>query len=120
MMIISFAWTTEALLSGIKKCSRRDWDDKYAKRFRAGEKYQAFDHNPRVGGKRVGIIEMTCNPYKERLDLITDEEEKLEGGLWGSAEEYIRAFCEGAKVSREKEIYVIRFELLGLEPKVIK
>lgn len=70
MMIISYAWTTEALLRGLKRCSRRDWKDDYAKRFKSGRQYQAYDRNPRVGGERVGIIEMTCDPYKERCKAI--------------------------------------------------
>jgi hypothetical protein len=116
MMIISFAWTTEALLRDLKNCTRRDWKDDYAKRFKAGRLYQAFDRSPRAGGERVGIIFLTCDPYKERLDAITDEEEKAEGGLWGSAEAFIEAYCKGARVSREHMIWVIRFDLVKIEP----
>lgn len=37
MRIISFAWTSPALLAGAKTVTRRDWDDSYARRFSAGE-----------------------------------------------------------------------------------
>ena len=65
MKIISFAWTTEALLAGIKTCTRRDWNDDYARRFKNGEFCQAFDRNPRAGGKRVGIGGGNCVLYPE-------------------------------------------------------
>ena len=60
MMIISFAWTTDAFLSGRKNRTRRDWFDDYASRFHVGDTVQAWDRTPRVrGAKRVGFLKIT-------------------------------------------------------------
>jgi uncharacterized protein YqfB (UPF0267 family) len=56
--IISFAWTTPQLLAGKKTVTRRDWSDKYARQFRAGDLVQVYDKSPRAGGKRVAVIEI--------------------------------------------------------------
>jgi hypothetical protein len=104
MRIISFAYTTPALLSLKKKVTRRFWQDEYAKQFRKGQLIQAYDKNPRVGGKRVAILRLTEDPYKEQLGDMTDREEKLEGGLWGSAEAFIEAMGHPSL-----EVWVIRF-----------
>jgi len=118
--IISFAWTTPQLLNGLKTVTRRDWSATYASLFRAGDLVQAYDKNPRVGGKRVAIIRLTKDPYKERLGDITDAEEKAEGGMWGSAREFIDAFCTGAGVTPDHKIWVIRFELISKEDSQLK
>ena len=112
MKIISFAWTTEVLMSGLKTVTRRDWSDDYARRFHKGDYCKAYDRSPRNGGRCVGIIRLTCEPYKEPLALMTDDEEKAEGGLWGSAEAYIDAYCEGACFPSSHELWVIRFQLV--------
>lgn len=65
MKIISFAWTTPALLAGVKTVTRRDWVDKYARSFHKGDFVQAWDASPRYFGKRVGTIELTNEPYQE-------------------------------------------------------
>jgi hypothetical protein len=67
MKIISFAWTTPALLAGSKCVTRREWDKKYAESFEAGEYVQAFDKSPRAGGKCVAIIELTQKPYLQGM-----------------------------------------------------
>ena len=109
MRIISFAHTTQALLQLRKKVTRRFWQDSYAAGFRKGQLIQAYDKNPRIGGKRVAIIRLTEDPYKERLGDMTDEEERLEGGLWGSAEAFIEAMGHP-----DLEVWVIRFVVVKL------
>ena len=64
-MIISFAWTTPALLAGEKTVTRREWSDNYAHRFKAGDLVAAYDKNPRAGGKQIATIRLTCDPYLE-------------------------------------------------------
>lgn len=113
--IISFGWTVEALLAGWKWCTRRCWKDSYAETFHAGDVCQAYDRSPRVGGERVGWIRLVLDPYKEPLALMTDEEERAEGGMWGSAEAFIEAFCAGAGVTREERVWVVRFELIQMD-----
>ena len=65
MKIISFAWTTAALLAGRKTCTRRAWSEDYAKRFKQGDLVAAYDRNPRFGGKQVATIRLTRDPYLE-------------------------------------------------------
>lgn len=104
MKIISFAWTTQALIDGKKTVTRRDWNDKYAKTFKKGDWVQAYDKNPRSGGKRIGIIEITETPYKQWLHEVTDADEIKEGGLWGSGKAYQEAMGE------DRELWVIEFK----------
>lgn len=62
MRILSFAWTTPALISGHKTCTRRDWSERYARTFHKGDYVRAYDRSPRNGGKPVAIIRLTCDP----------------------------------------------------------
>lgn len=71
MRIISFGWTTPALLAGQKTVTRRQWKDSYARRFVAGQQCQAWDKLPRTGqGKAVGVIQLIQAPYLQRSDDI--------------------------------------------------
>ena len=72
MKIISFSWTTPALLALQKTVTRRKWDDKYAKTFRRGDYVQAYDKSPRFGGKKIATIQLTSDPYKEWSNLCSD------------------------------------------------
>ncbi len=111
MKIISFAWTTQALLPGKKTVTRRDWNDKYAKLFHKGDLVHAYDKNPRAGGKEIAIIRLTADPYKQWLHDVTDEDEIKEGGLWGSGKAYQEA------MAKDREVWVIEFRLLNDEEK---
>ena len=82
MKIISFAWTTPAFKAGAKTVTRRSWSDSYAKSFRRGDLVQAWDRLPRAGGKRVGTIELTTDPYQEHVGLAHAEEYRCEGLAW--------------------------------------
>jgi len=105
MKIISFAWTTQALLKGKKTVTRRDWNDKYAKSFHKDDIVQAYDKNPRSGGKKIAEIILTAEPYKQWLHDVIDEDEKREGGLWGNGKAYQEAMGE------DRELWVIEFTL---------
>jgi len=117
MKIISFAWTTAALLAGQKTCTRRKWDDGYASNFWERDYIQAYDRSPRYGGKRVAVIQLTCKPYKEALCHVPDSDWYTEGF------EYLTNI--GAKVNgiapqqlweewkrTKAKIWVIRFEVI--------
>jgi len=71
--IISFAWTTEPLLSGRKTRTRRKWSDKYANRFKVGDVCYAYDRQPRFKGKKVAEIKIT-SIKKEDISLATKED----------------------------------------------
>ena len=77
MLIISFAWTTAALLatwpdgSDAKTCTRRNWNDGYAKLFKAGTYIQGWDRSPRYGGHKVAIIMVTQDGFRPwRLTIL--------------------------------------------------
>lgn len=110
-MIISFAWTTVVLLSGKKTCTRRRWSERYFRQWvRAWQEgrlvHDAYNRLPRAGGKKVGEIRLTCEPYWERLRDMPEGDIEAEGGLWDSREEFIELFGNS-----EEKVVVVRFEL---------
>jgi len=114
-MIISFAWTWEAVKAHRKKCTRRDWCQRYfdlwVRQYRAGRyTHNAYDKSPRCGGKKFGEIRLTCEPYWERLGDMPVEDLVLEGGYWNSKTEFIELFGGNP----DKEVVVVRFYLLRL------
>jgi hypothetical protein len=80
--IISFAYTTPALLAGAKTVTRRDWNAEYAQSFRRGEVVQAYDRNPRFHGKHVANIRLTEGPPWEAMHLMPDSDYIAEGFAW--------------------------------------
>jgi hypothetical protein len=107
MRIISFAWTIKEVLTGQKTVTRRFWIDEYAKAFKKGDLVSAWDKLPYAGGKKIAILRLTCNPYKEPLYQMTDAEERAEGGKWGSASAFVREMEKPGQIP-----WVIRFELV--------
>ncbi len=82
-MIISFAWTTPALLAGAKTMTRRDWTDAHAAKFHAGDLVDAYDKSPRAHGHKVATIRLTRDPYLERVrGSLTPEVQRREGFDW--------------------------------------
>jgi len=79
MRIISFAWTTPALIALAKTCTRRDWDDDYARTWHKGDFAQSWDHLPRAHGRQVGVVELTNHPVKEWTNLIPSTDWEAEG-----------------------------------------
>ena len=82
MKHISFSWTTAALLAGAKTCTRRSWNDAYAKRFHAGDLVAAYDKSPRAGGKQIATIRLTRDPYQEFVRDAPPEDYQREGLAW--------------------------------------
>lgn len=118
-MVISFAWTTPALVAGQKTCTRRDWDPRYATRFRSGQLVQAYDRQPRYRGKPVAIIRLTADPVLQNTRDIPEEDYKREGF------EFLQA--AGIKVDgllpqalwvawriKPRDMWVVRFEVVKL------
>ena len=79
MKEISFNWTITAFLSGHKSVTRRDWKDSYAKTFKKGEVVAAYNKQRRFGGKKIGLIKLTQDPYKESTADIPEEDWYNEG-----------------------------------------
>lgn len=78
MKIISFAFTTPALIALRKTVTRRDWNDRYATRWRAGERFRAYDRSPRWGGQPVAVCEVV-SIRQEDFAKMPDSDFALEG-----------------------------------------
>ncbi len=109
-MYISFAWTTPQFQDGTKTVTRRDWCDRTFYQWRNAWDdhrlvHDAWDKNPRNGGKKVGTFMMTARPYRERLGDFPESDLKAEGGLWATIQDYIE--LQGGDIS--KKLVVIRF-----------
>ena len=82
MKIISFSWTTPALLAGAKTVTRREWSDDYAKSFHKGDFVAAYDRGPRSGGKQIATIRLTQDPYQEHVASAPYQDYEAEGLAW--------------------------------------
>jgi len=78
-LIISFAYTTPALLAGRKSVTRREWTVKHGELFRGGLMCQAWDRSPRYGGKHVGDIQLERDASESSLFSMTDDDYEAEG-----------------------------------------
>lgn len=116
-MILSFAWTTDALLLGKKTCTRRAWSDRTANSWVNAYKgdrliHSAWNKMPLCrGAKKIADILLTQLPYQERLRDMPQSDLSAEGGLWSSKEEFINLFG-----NPELVVWVVRFEL-AMPPK---
>ncbi|GGA01898.1 hypothetical protein [Okeania sp. KiyG1] len=113
---ISFGLTLPQLLSEQKTVTRRMWKDSYAKRFlndwnaRPGEfLYPALTKSYRVGGKQVGYIKLTHQPYQEKLADIPTSDLAAEGFPELSRAEFINKFFDG---NDQQIAWVIRFDFI--------
>lgn len=123
MLIVSFAWTTAALLatwpdgSDVKTCTRRNWNDEYARRFRAGIDCQGWDRGPRVGGQKVAEIRLTADAQPQRTSFMTEVDYKAEGLLWMEVKgitvrgQHPRVFFDQWRKADEL-VYVVRFRVV--------
>lgn len=118
--IISFAWTTPALLAGEKTVTRRNWKDRHARLFHAGDVIRAYDKSPRFKGRHVATITLTADPTLQCACDIEPHEYALEGFHYLDS---IGAKLDG-KSPREvydgwlhstDTLYVVRFRLLSIE-----
>jgi len=113
--IISFAWTTGALLALRKRCTRRRWNDAYARRFKTGMEVQAYDRSPRIGGIPLAVIRLTCDPYLELTGQMPETDYEAEGLAWIEEKgllirgKHPWQFWREWKAANE-EVYVVRFQ----------
>jgi hypothetical protein len=111
--ILSFALTTQEFLRGNKTVTRRSWSDSHFEMWlRLWETnrlvHDAWDNSPRAGGKKIGRLELTHKPYKERLADMPPSDLEAEGGICASLDE----FCEIIGRSPNDYVAVIRFRKL--------
>ena len=80
-MIISFAWTTAALLVDPirKSVTRRDWQKSYAMKFKKGVLIQAYDKLPRNHGSQFGVLEVTQDAYLQYTGEMSTDDYEAEG-----------------------------------------
>jgi hypothetical protein len=115
-VIISFAWTTPALLAGEKTMTRRKWSAQHAAHFKSGMLVDAWDRSPRTGkGRKVATIRLTRDPYLEVLDgPIPSEVYRREGFAYLATHgqrELVERICSDWVGSGDVE-WVVEFELV--------
>lgn len=121
MRIISFAWTTPALLAAEKTVTRRAWKDAYALTFRAGERLQAWNASPRTGkGRQVGVVELTADPVKQSTARLPDSEWVAEGFACifriGQPDACNRALAIWNEwMHHPRDLWVVRFRLVDAD-----
>lgn len=123
-MLISFSWTTAALLSGAKTMTRRDWSRAHysavEKAFLEERPFDAWDHVPRVkGARKVAEIRLTGIRGPESTSLVGDEDYRREGFAWlrahGSPEERGRVQTIWTQWRFAPQLlYVVEFELVDV------
>ncbi|HDZ36915.1 MAG TPA: hypothetical protein ENH62_01265 [Marinobacter sp.] len=118
MKSISFYHELSAFLAGHKSVTRRAWKDSYAKTFKKGEVVAVYNKQRRVGGKRIGTIKLTKDPYKENTRNIPEEDWFKEGMYVLQGEgKLIDNLTPSQFWMRWKEepedLWVIRFKMVG-------
>lgn len=119
-MIISFGWTTPAILARRKTVTRREWDPRYADRFYEGQVLDAWNTSPRnVRGNphKIATIKLIAKPYLEHARLAPDDDWEGEGFAYlteigltvhGHTPE---AMWRSWKINNPS-LWVVRFEIL--------
>lgn len=79
--IVSFAWTSPALLAGQKTVTRRDWNADYARRWKPGEIALAYDRSPRAHGNLIARIRVLSVTHERDADA-PDSDYEAEGFAW--------------------------------------
>lgn len=77
--IISFAWTTPALVAQRKTATRREWKPQWAAKFHEGDLVDAWSKVPFHGGERVAQIRLTADPALESTAHMPDSDYESEG-----------------------------------------
>ena len=118
-MIISFGWTTPALLAGAKTCTRRDWNPKHAAKFKAGMLVDAWNTSPRnVKGNphKIATIRLTADPYIESSAAfdVTGPDDAAEGFQWLIGHGHGETVGDIIEdwLAHPRDLYVVRFEVV--------
>ncbi len=74
-MYISMGWTAPAFLAGEKTETRRNWKDKYAKKFKIGECIEVWDKSPcwtihKQKPIKIGTL-IVLKIYKQKINKNT-------------------------------------------------
>ena len=132
MDVISFAWTTAALVAGQKSRTRRDWRPSYAERFHVGQEIAAYDRSRRNGGTQIGTIRLTADPVRERMSDMPDLDYWREGFAWidkhpefapkkifgepaGPDAFTWDEFLKMRSIDRDETLWVVEFEIVEIK-----
>lgn len=80
--MLSFGWTTEAVLARAKDTTRRDWKRSHAEKYHDGMLLDAWNASPRNPSKnphKVAIIRLTADPVLESTLNAPPEDYAREG-----------------------------------------
>lgn len=115
MRLMSFAWTTDALLEGRKTVTRRlGWLFlKEGDRLVAVRKGQGIPKGGKV--ERLAVIEV-LSVRREPLNAIDALDVAREGGLWRDPEEFVASFRKGGRCAPTDDVTRIEFRLVRLLP----
>ncbi len=114
MKIISFAWTTPAVVARRKTQTRRQWSDSYAKMFKANDICQGYDKGPRVGGQLISLVRLTRDPWIQNTSEMGDDDFQYEGFEYMEEQRIlfrgqpVREFFKEWKAAAE-DLYVVDF-----------
>jgi hypothetical protein len=121
-VIISFGWTTPALLAGQKTVTRREWNPKHAAKFKAGMLVDAWNTSPRnvhMNPRKVATIRIVEDPYLQSTRQIPDSEWDAEGfeylsanGLNVDGKTPEALWFDWRRQGNEQRLYVVRFEVV--------
>ncbi len=117
-LAISFGKTLPQLYGG-KSVTRRTWTSEYAKKFIYAywdtRRIKALDKDYRYGGKQIGWLRLTAEPYQESLLEIPAVDLDLEGFPELSIEKIIAQFFDN---NPNQIVWVIRFEFTPFPQKI--
>ena len=121
--IISFAWTSRALIAERKTRTRRKWNDKYAKKFKKGDIIKAYDRSPLYGGRAIKVLRLTADPVKEDIRNMPNSDYEREGFKF-MEENDIKIWKKDPKTAFKEwkeeggDYYIIDFEFVkGCSPR---
>lgn len=112
MMLISFAKTKDQFRRGTKSVTRRKWADSHRKKFHKGDEVRAMTAIPIAGGRPLGTIRLTADPYIERIGDMPAEDVALEGFPGMTKMEFIEdIWMKKLGGSIDDEVTVVRFRI---------
>ena len=125
MKILAFARTTPAYIALRKNVTRRDWSDTYFNRWRDGDQFQAWSNSPRVKGAHKIGEGVVLSVRRELTCEAPDSDWEAEGfaymaehGILLGTELSCAAMWRLWRSSPSHETWVIRFEVVSIEPGV--
>jgi len=121
--LISFTWTTPALLAGQKIMIRRDGVKDDFVGFLSGQFVWAYDYPPRYGGNPIAALHLLDDPNIESTSELSDHDYVDEGYAFMEIfpfliPERIRPLRKHFQTyqSIDYPLWVIRFEVVELTP----